>query len=35
MDGGSRRSNKGTVYVGGDVAPMRGWRLRQGGKQET
>jgi hypothetical protein len=28
------RSNKGTLYVGGDVTPMRGWRLQQRGKQE-
>jgi hypothetical protein len=28
---GYRGSNKGTLYVGGDVAPMKGWRFQQGG----
>lgn len=32
---GYKGSNKGTLYVGGDVAPMKGWRFQQGGgKQE-
>lgn len=28
---GYKGSNKGTLYVGGDVAPMKGWRFQQGG----